>query len=165
MSTPESLSLKNRCPKRSEAVVHLCVDVRGASVSPRLSVGRRAWACAVMITVALAVAAVLFSAGGCQMEYRVVSSGWDDFPQDPAPADDEALSDGGRSWAVVLHQFTGPRHDEEARRLLRRLEQERGIDDLWIGRTGEMSTVYRGRFSDQSRARRALQRGRAGFLR
>lgn len=107
---------------------------------------------------AVGLLTLILSVSGCQMEYRVVQSGWDDFPQDPKPAAADPALSNGAGWAVALHQFTGPRHQEEARHLLRRLEQQRGVDDLWLGGTAGTTTVYRGRYGDQARARRMLQR-------
>lgn len=98
-------------------------------------------------------------AGGCELEYREISSGWDQFPQDPQPENPgEGVGLNAEGWTIVLHQFTGPARDEEASEMMRWLEQEARLGDLWIGQSGGLASVYRGRYADQRSARRALRR-------
>ena len=110
------------------------------------------------LSLILIVMLMLVPAGGCEPEYRVIRSGWDNFPQDPNPADAGEDAPDADEWTVVLHQFTGPGRRDQASELMRRLEDERRIDDLWIGERDGTVTVYRGRYDRRQDAQRALRR-------
>lgn len=131
--------------------------MRASDALPSQRIRCRRWRAAAGLAIVLAAMASL--AAGCEPEYRVISSGWDQLPQDPKPGEgDEAAGLQAEGWTLLLHQFTGPRREEEAHRLVRRLEDEAGMDELWISEAAGTTSVYRGRYGDQRAARRVLQR-------
>ena len=108
---------------------------------------------------------------GCEMEYRVVDSGWDDFPQDPKPSQTESsnsalAASGDREWAIALHRFTGPEREKQAQTTLERLQNETNLTGLWVESSPTTATVYRGRFDDPQAgdAQTALQQTRQTTL-
>lgn len=106
----------------------------------------------------------MFLAGaiGC-VEYRVVKSGWDKYPQDPKPSNTDTRV-AGDNWTVLVHQFTGPQRHEYARDMRRRLQRETNLTDLWLHEAHGTVGVYRGRYTDRREAHTALQQVRQTTL-
>lgn len=114
------------------------------------------------ITLLVMLAAALTVGPGC-VEYRVVESGWDDWPQDPKPADSETAQDGD-GWTVIVHQFTGPERREHANDMLHRLKRDTSLTDLWVHEARGAAAVYRGRYTERRAAETALQQVRQTTL-
>lgn len=95
----------------------------------------------------LAILLALLGATAC-VEYRVVRSDWDNFPQDPKPAsgDQNAKATRPQSYAVRLASFTGPDRQNQVIEMIRRVRTQSDLTDLWVADTGEKSLLQAGRF-------------------
>jgi len=95
----------------------------------------------------LAIGFALLCAAAC-VEYRVVRSDWDYFPQDPAPAsgDHDAKPARPQVYAVQLATFAGPDRQNDVIEMIRRVRTQTGLTDLWVADTGEKSLLQAGRF-------------------
>jgi hypothetical protein len=94
--------------------------------------------------------AILLAVLGCVacVEYRVVRSDWDNFPQDPQPAagDSNAKAARPQVYSVKLAAFTGPNRQNDVIDMIRRVRTQTGLTDLWVADTGEKSLLQVGRF-------------------
>ncbi|MEM1211107.1 MAG: hypothetical protein AAGI68_02310 [Planctomycetota bacterium] len=106
------------------------------SCTPLPHVGRLGW------WVGLAVVFSLV-ASGCMQEISRTSS-WDDFPGAQKTEEGQQAMFG--SWAIALDRFEGANRFRDAYRLVRRLNRESDLGDLWYADNGQASTVYHGRF-------------------
>ncbi|MEM6552086.1 MAG: hypothetical protein AAF750_08155 [Planctomycetota bacterium] len=81
---------------------------------------------------------------GCMQEISRTSS-WDNFPgaQKSRQSDTPVLFG---NWAIALERFEGANRFRDAYRLVRRLNRESDLGDLWYADDGTASTVYHGRF-------------------
>ncbi|MEM6392068.1 MAG: hypothetical protein AAF797_04785 [Planctomycetota bacterium] len=73
------------------------------------------------------------------------TSSWDSFPgaQRTEQRDTPVLFG---NWAIALDRFEGANRFRDAYRLVRRLNRESDLGDLWYADDGTVSTVYHGRF-------------------
>ncbi len=96
--------------------------------------------------------AILLVLTGCEPEIRVVRSSWDDFPADPKPRQN-AQGNGGQqndTWSIQVAEFTGRDRIENARESIEQIRSSAAVAELWIEDTGEVASVFQGRFNSAS---------------
>lgn len=112
-------------------------------------------------TLWVAVLGVLVVAAGCTYE-RVVYDGWanlramaDPKPtldSDKRPSSDKPDHQPQSRWAILLGTFHGAARHERARMLIRSLQRQAAIPDLWMQDAADQVHVYRGRYAHRHSA-------------
>ncbi|QQE12767.1 hypothetical protein JD969_04705 [Planctomycetota bacterium] len=109
-------------------------------------------------TLTLIVCALL--ATGCQVETRIIRSGWDDFAKEMGAESTTQISgdmtsamlanaDQVTNWGIMLDAFGGPDRAIRANNLITQLREKKGLKDFWLKRTNEVAMVMYGSFEDR----------------
>lgn len=114
---------------------------------------------------ACCLTALLVCVTGCYQEIRRTSV-WDDFPGAKSGSEIDADTPRGGTWAIALASFEGPDRYQQSFNLVRELQAEANLPDLWYDDNGQTSTVYAGRFRSprQADATSTMERVRQATL-
>ncbi|QDU34703.1 hypothetical protein KS4_27770 [Poriferisphaera corsica] len=100
-----------------------------------------------------------FLSTGCQMEYRVVRDGWEEWrksvgaesvAQIAGQSDFGAMVDEDAQWGIMLEAFNGPDRAQRAQELILKLRKQFDLKNFWLKRAYGSLMVLHGSFEDRS---------------